>query len=366
MNPQFQSKVYHSILPLLSKLPAHWQIRLASWGRQRFMYNFNQHQPKNNIIPQAKYGATMWGIEFRAPLANSAGMFKNGEGYDTVAALGAGAYIGGTSTANPRTGNLKNGIALPFIGLYDSKAAINFLGLPNLGDEVLSQINITSNKIKGCPIGWSVMRSPDYDESEGLNKLIASLWLYHNHPQIDFIEINESCPNIKIGGGSIIPRLRIIAQEFLDKRTRKLPVVVKLSTDLTPEGLAPILQELIRLKFDGINLGNTSIDYANVKPQLNSKDTQLFDYFTQNFGGGVSGLPLKNKSLELCAEASRLLSKLKPNHEFHIIRSGGIDSLADIEESRAHDISFNQWYTGFFNNYACDGDKVYSKLFSEA
>ncbi len=363
MNPLFQSKVYHSLLPLLSKLPAYWQIRLASWGRLEFMHNFIQHHPKESIIPHPKYAITMWGIEFRAPLANSAGMFKNGEGYDTVAALGAGAYIGGTSTANPRTGNLKNGVALPFISLYNSNAAINFLGLPNLGDKTLSKTNITSNKIKGCPIGWSVMRSPDYSESDGLAKLIESLWLYHNHPQIDFIEINESCPNIKIGGGSIIPRLQIIAREFLDKRTRKLPVVVKLSTDLTSEGLSPILKELIRLKFDGINLGNTSIDYANVKPQLNAKDTQLFYNFTQNFGGGVSGLPLKNKSLQLCAEAARLLSEFKPNHEFHIIRSGGIDSLADIEESRALGISFNQWYTGFFNNYARDGDQVYSKLF---
>ena len=349
---------------MISQLPAPWQIRLASWGRQQFMYNFNQHHPKESITPHPKHTISMWGIEFRAPLSNSAGMFKNGESYDTVAALGAGAYIGGTSTANARTGNLKNGIALPFISLYNSKSAINFLGLPNLGDQVLSQINITTNKIKGCPIGWSVMRSPDYAENEGLAKLIESLWLYHNHPQIDFIEINESCPNIKIGGGSIIPRLQIIAREFLDKRTRKLPVVVKLSTDLTLDGLAPILEELIRLKFDGINLGNTSIDYTNVKPQLNSKDIQIFDYFTQNFGGGVSGLPLKNKSLQLCAEAADLLNKFKPNHEFHIIRSGGIDSLADIEESRAHGISFNQWYTGFFNNYARDGDQVYRKLFT--
>ena len=349
---------------MISQLPAPWQIRLASWGRQQFMYNFNQHHPKESLTPHPKHTISMWGIEFRAPLSNSAGMFKNGEGYDTVAALGAGAYIGGTSTTNARAGNLKNGIALPFISLYNSKSAINFLGLPNLGDQVLAQINITTNKIKNCPIGWSVMRSPDYNESEGLAKLIESLWMYHNHPQIDFIEINESCPNIKIGGGSIIPRLQIIAREFLDKRTRKLPVVVKLSTDLTLDGLAPILEELIRLKFDGINLGNTSIDYANIKPQLNSKDIQTFDYFTQNFGGGVSGLPLKNKSLQLCAEAADLLNKFKPNHEFHIIRSGGIDSLADIEESRAHGTSFNQWYTGFFNNYARDGDQVYRKLFT--
>ncbi|MBX9597772.1 MAG: hypothetical protein K2X04_04260 [Burkholderiales bacterium] len=364
MSPQFQSKVYHYLLPMIAKLPTHWQIRLASWGRQEFMHNFIHHHPKESIIPHSKHTITMWGIEFRAPLANSAGMFKNGEGYDTVAKLGAGAYIGGTSTANSRVGNLKNGISLPFISLYNSKAAINFLGLPNLGDQVLSQINITSNKIKGCPIGWSVMRSPDYDESEGLSKLIDSLWLYHNHPQIDFIEINESCPNIKIGGGSIIPRLQIIAQEFLDKRTRKLPVVIKLSTDLSNEGLAPILEELLRLNFDGINLGNTSIDYGSIKPQLNLKDEQLFDYFTQTFGGGVSGLPLKSKSLQLCAEAADLLNKFKPNHEFHIIRSGGIDSLADIGESQAHGVSFNQWYTGFFNSYARDGDKVYNKLFT--
>lgn len=44
----------------------------------------------------------MWGIKFRNSLYNSAGMFKNGEGYDLVSKIGAGAYLGGTSTHNPR------------------------------------------------------------------------------------------------------------------------------------------------------------------------------------------------------------------------------------------------------------------------
>ncbi len=364
MNPRILSIAHSKFGYLINHLPLAQQIKLISFGRQKFMQYFVNYLQFAEFIPDESQACQMWGINFRSSLGNAAGMFKNGEGYDVVAKLGAGAYLGGTSTYNPRVGNSKNGIKLPFISLHNSKSAVNWLGLPNLGDKVLAQRSITEYKVDGCPIGWSLMRSPDFAEDDGVSKLIESLWLYHNNHQIDFIEVNESCPNIKLGVAGIIPRLERISNEFLLRRQRHIPVIVKLSNDLDLCNLAEIIEKLIHLGYDGINVGNTSVDYKSFMSQLADQDRDLFSYFTATFGGGLSGALLKQKSLDLCAEAANQLQRLRPNHEFHIIRSGGVECAQDLLTSKRHGISFNQWYTGFFNAYTKQGSFVYQDMYS--
>lgn len=362
MNPQLLTKLYHKSAKLLELLPEKQQIKIASLGRSYFMQQFANQKLKSHFVPDEKFSRKLWGIEFRSPIMNAAGMFKNGEAYDVVAALGAGGYIGGTSTSNSRVGNSKDSIKLPFITLPNSHVAINWLGLPNLGDDILSRRIITQNKISGCPIAWSVMRSPDFTEMEGLDKLINSLFLYQENELIDFLELNESCPNVKSGGGSIIPRLAVVSEKFLKNRNRHLPVVVKLSNDVSPEIIETLLPEIIRLGFDGVNLGNTSTSYAKYSSIINESDKLLFDFFTKTFGGGVSGVVLNHDSLKLCSVAAEIVAKMHLDREFHIIRTGGVSSVADIIDAERAGCSLNQWYTGFFDRYNVDGNAVYHNM----
>lgn len=363
MNLSLLTRAYHCAQSILELLSDKQQVKISSLGRAFFMKQFVNHRVKMQFVPDVKYSRKLWGIEFRSPIMNSAGMFKNGEGYDVVAAMGAGAYIGGTSTSNPRRGNEKDGVNLPFITLPNSNLAVNWLGLPNLGDEQLSKKIITDNKIVGCPIGWSVMRSPDFSEDEGMQLLINSLFLYQDNPQIDFIEVNESCPNVQNGGGSIIPRLTMISEQFLQKRSRHLPVVVKLSHDVTTETIEYLLPKIIKLGFDGINLGNTSTNYQKYRSNIKGSDRVLFEYFIRNFGGGISGGVLKKDSLYICTIAANIVAKMHLDREFHIIRSGGVENMADIMDSEACGCSLTQWYTGFFNAYDKVGEKTYSVMF---
>lgn len=363
MKLQSIAKIANQLNPIIKLLPKSTQIRLYSFGRLKFMDEFVKKNPPSSIfIPDTKWQKTLWGLKFNLPLMNSAGMFKNGDGYDVVVSQGVGGYIGGTSTYNPRSGNTKHGIKLPFITLPDSHISINTLGLPNVGDEILSKKIITNNKT--VLIGWSLMRSPNYDEQVGLNNLIKSLWLYHDNDQIDFIEINESCPNISVNSENILNRLTYIAEHFLSKRTRHLPVVVKLSTDTGIKVLKQILDVLFEKRYDGINLGNTSTNYAFTRQNIKPNELALYDYYTHNFAGGIGGVSLRDKSLNLCYEAIKYRETINPNHEFHVIRSGGIDSLDDIKASDAIGVSMNQWYTGYFSNYIEHGDEVYKKIFN--
>lgn len=360
MSPHFIAKFGDKLSYIVRLLPKNIAVKIYSLGRSHFMACFYKSKSKFEYVPQANFNRTLWGLNFRSPIMNSAGMFKNGEGYSVVARQGAAGYLGGTSTSNPRSGNTVCGIKLPFLTLPKSHVTINYLGLPNLGDKILSRIDITTNK--SCPIGWSLMRSPDFDEQVGLENLVKSLWLYHENKHIDFLEINESCPNIRQSSDNITKRLEYIGERFLAKRHRHLPVIVKLSTDINTDSLKNILNVLFKYKYDGINLGNTSTDYTTVKEQLVKNEVRLFEYFVKKFTGGIGGNPLKIKSYNLCKFAVEYKNSIKGLHEFHVIRSGGISNIADIYDSDSIGVSLNQWYSGYFTNYINDGDLLYKKF----
>lgn len=354
----FANKISNKSLPI-SDLS---YIKINSIGRKQYEKLFSKQNIQSQKLDNVNLETFLWGIKFRNKICNSAGMFKNGEGYDLSAQLGAGAYIGGTSTYNPRVGNDKNNIKLPFVRLPKSKMTLNFLGLPNLGDEILSKKIFTANKIEGCPIGWSVMRSPDYKTEEAEEKLIKSLFLYQANPQMDFLEVNVSCPNVKKSSQGILASLSYISEEFLKKRTRHLPVVVKLSHDITEDSLREVLKSLVELGFDGVNLGNTSTEYLNYLLKVDEAEKSIFKTFTESFNGGIGGKALKSKSLKLCKFASEELKKINLKNEFHIIRTGGIESAEDLADSALAGVSYNQWQTGFFFNYTEHGDEVYRKI----
>ena len=353
-------RLIYACSDIIKLLPKHEVVRLHSCGRGYFLSSFYSSKVEPQFIPGKSCQRTLWGLKFASPLMNSAGMFKNGEGYDVVYRQGAGGYIAGTSTYNPRVGNIVDSIRLPFISLHKSQTSINYLGLPNLGDEVLSQNMFAHDK--QIPIGVSLMRSGDYDEKTGMQNLLKSLWLYHNHPQVDFIEINESCPNVKLDLSDIIQRLAYLGENFLAKRKRHLPVIIKFSLDIGEDDLKLIMDTLIKYNFDGLNLGNTSTNYADIRPHIASSEVKLFDYFTSKFGGGVGGNILKQKSYNCCKKAVEYKRALSPRYEFHIIRSAGIDCADDLLASDTIGVSLNQWYTGYFTNYIKYGDLVYQRM----
>lgn len=352
--------------PLLTKLPVRNVVSRYSSGRLNFLAKLKEEVPYEFYSPSINLSRELWGIKFRSPIMNAAGMFKNGECYQMVARQGAGAYLGGTGTWNPRRGNEKDGIYLPFVPYPRSHSASNWLGLPNDGDELNSQRAVKIERIDDTPIGWSVMGSPDFPGEVKLISLVASMELYGN-AGVDFIEINESCPNTAHGrpqDDDLANRLSYIKEHFLDRRTRRLPVIVKFSNDTQREQLPELLDLLFSLSFDGVNFGNTSTAYDRRRTLIAENERKLYDYFTRTFGGGVSGRPLRESSLELAGTAARYLKAGPPLQEFHVIRTGGIDTLQDIQDSERAGISLNQWFTGYFENFAKYGHKVYERLYT--
>ncbi len=341
-------------------MPSHEVIRLYSEGRIKFLKKLVEERPEEPYVPPKNLERKLWEIPFRTPIMNAAGMFKNGEGYDFVASIGAGGYVGGTTTSNPRPGNEKEGIRTPFTPLPRSRAALNWLGLPNEGHETVSQRYRGINRVWGCPIVHSAMASPDLKGTEALEELVKGMQMFRQ--KVDVIELNESCPNTHKQDNDTYQRLKYVKENF-QKEERKVPIVVKFSNDTPISKVPQIMDMLFELGFDGVNFGNTSTAYPTLRNAVDERERALFDYFTSTFGGGFSGQPLKQRSLLLCYAAVQYLRAGPPKQEFHVWRTGGIETAKDIRESDEIGVSMNQWFTGFFEMFTRHGYDVYRELY---
>lgn len=367
---QILTKFDNFARPLVLKLPSYFPTYIYSYGRKVFLNKLFHSIPNEKVKLPPENKQEFLGLEFQSNLFNAAGIFKEVYGYELCYRQGAGAFLIGTITPKPRDGNKKYGIKHPFIPLQKSQTAINWMGLPNVGiDEAFLRIQKIEKKI-GCPIGLSVSAQPDSEPVKAIEELIESLKKIE-HSQVDFIELNESCPNVihshsehKIGNldKSLVDRLESISNNFLVKRKRNLPVFVKFSNDTEPSQVGELIQLLTTLKFDGINFGNTSTNYSEIRERLQVVDIKNFDYFTNHFGGGVSGAVLREKSFTLSKIAIKEIERMDSSANFLIIRTGGIESNADLTASNDIGVSLNQWFTGYFDAFSRYGNDCYLKV----
>ena len=353
--------------PSLVQISPALATKIYSSGRGVFLSALCAERPLPAVISE-EHRRTLWGLTFRNGLLNAAGMFKNGEGYELSFRQGAGGYLVGTTTARARKGNAKNGVSKPFAPYPRSQAASNWLGLPNDGHDAVAERVASFEWHEHFPVGASLAASPESTGIQALQELVRGMDAFVA-AGVDFLEINESCPNAAHGSSSleaIAERLQYVAEHFSYRDAA--PVVVKFSTDTPLESVEKIIDMLLQLGFSGVNFGNTSTDYARCRNEIDAGEQQIFDYFTTTFGGGVSGAPLAASSLALTAKAAKVLAtkkrKRSSDYEFHIMSVGGVLRRADFDERLRAGASLCQWYTGFFERFAEDGHSLYAKFFN--
>ena len=370
----------HKIRPTVTKMLPNGMITfLYSTARKYVISQFAKAKFNAIKIPDSAK-VKLWDIDFNCGLFNAAGMFKDGEGYYGCAKMGAGAYIAGTTTYFPRSGNRKNFITHPFMPYPASHSSSNWMGLPNKGHEFVANELSKIQKIKNCPVGISVAESPEItDEMEKTKGVVEGFKMYEK-AGVDFIELNNSCPNVPQNASSNVPKiidnsasnlapttikkLTYISENFLQKRTRNIPVIVKYSNDFDADLLLEMVDLLIELGFDGINIGNTSTNYEHYLYSIIGDDKKLFRYFTTNFGGGLSGDILKDRSLFLSRSVANHIKTKKLSKEFHCIRTGGVSSYNDILASKESGILLNEWFSGFWDNFAKNSFETYRNIFA--
>jgi len=313
---------------------------------------------------------TALGMTFRSDLGNAAGLDKDGRLLEFNFALGAGFAVVGTVLSEPHTGNVFRmlGGLWPcnaWTPLPSSGGALNSLGLPSYGvNEALRNIEAFRTKhgiqpahsgeersLDSCfPIGVSIMGHPAHDEKRKLEGVLDCV--RKAAPLADFIEINESCPNVKHGGdaGGLTDRLRAVVavrDELQSTLLRRVPILVKLGDVGDAEATIRFLAEL---GIDGLVAVNTQRDYQSFS--LPDGDRKLLDYYTSQYGGGLSGRPIKQRALEQARAASMAVRNQGRRGKFVVVHVGGLEDAEDIRNSRSAGPELRQWYTGFMHGLA--------------
>ncbi len=283
-----------------------------------------KYWPFSQKIPDSP--KTVWGLVFKNPIGVAAGLDKNGEYIDALAKLGFGFIEIGTVTPKPQIGNPKPRL----FRLPKSQALINRMGFNNHGIDVLIA-NVKKAKYRGI-LGINIGKNASTPIENALDDYL--ICLKKAYPYASYITINISSPNTTglrdLQHGEFLDHLlaglKAEQKQLAQQHQRKVPLLVKISPDLTDAELKDLAAALQRHQIDGAIATNTTISREGV----NSQES-----------GGLSGQPLNARSTAVLKALHQALEGKIP-----LIGSGGIMSAADISAKFAAGADLVQLYTG--------------------
>ena len=277
---------------------------------------------ENKDIPM--FQSNLFGKKIDNPIGIAAGFDKNAQVYNPLFNLGFGFVEVGTVTPLEQYGNPKPRV----FRLVKDQALINRLGFNNLGAENISN-RIRSNLNKGL-LGINI--GPNMDSKDRLNDYLIGLRNFYDIA--DYLTINISSPNTEnlrnFHDETKFDDLLNSINEERDKLKSKIPIVVKISPDISEQQAEIISEILLKYNVSAVIVSNTTA--AN---RENLQD------ITKHQKGGLSGKPLEIISNKLINKFYGLLK-----NKIKIIGVGGVDSGESAYKKFTAGASFVQLYTG--------------------
>lgn len=247
------------------------------------------------------------GLHFKNRLGIAGGVDKNGKHLRTWQRLGAGFVEVGTVTPRPQQENAGANLLRDI----EQKALWNYLGFPNEGaDSILKRLSQFRRPYK-TPVFINIGRNRDtenqraHEDYEILIKKFKEV--------ADVFVVNISSPNTR-GLRDIQSKENL--KSFLEplRAISKKPLLLKLSPDLTIEELDQTLETSLEVNIDGWIFSNTTTERLSGI------------HFPRN--GGVSGRPLREKSLHMLKTAVQKLGNDKKDKL--IVSVGGVLTPQDV------------------------------------
>ena len=270
------------------------------------------------------------GLEFAHPLGLAAGFDKNADCLDALGAMGFGHVELGTVTPRPQPGNPKPRM----FRIPSSSALINRMGFNNKGvDHLLARMS--SSRYPGIR-GISIGKNFDTPLENAQDDYVTCLRKVY--PIADYVAVNISSPNTarlrELQAGDGLERIfGALFEERLhleDRYTNRVPLLVKVAPDLTPEQISALARNLRSLGVDGVIATNTSTQRGALAGAAAAES------------GGLSGAPLHPLAVNVIAQ---LRAELGAN--FPIIGVGGIVSADHALATLHAGANLIQIYTGF-------------------
>ena len=275
------------------------------------------------------------GLDFPGPLGLAAGFDKDGEGIIGLAALGFSFVEVGTVTALPQQGNPRPRM----FRFTDERALVNRMGFNNRGAAALSARLRALRARPGFKpvIGVNIGKTKIVPEEAAVADYVTSARLVAD--VADYVVVNVSSPNTPgLRDLQAADKLRPIlsgVRAALDEASprRRVPLLVKIAPDLADPDVDAVADLALDLGLDGIIATNTTI----------SRDGLLDSAAVADAGpGGLSGAPLKRRSLEVLSRLHDRCGK-----RLTLIAAGGITTPADAEARLAAGATLLQAYTAF-------------------
>ena len=243
------------------------------------------------------------GVEWNNPVTVASGTFGSGEEYSEFVDLNRLGAVTTKGVANvPWPGNPTPGVAEIHSGM------MNAIGLQNPGIDVFCKRDIPFLRQYDTKIIVNVCGRSTEDYCEVVERLA--------NEDVDMLEINISCPNVKEGGIAFGQNPKA-AEEITRavKKYAKQPVIMKLSPNVT--SISEMAKAVEAGGADAISLINT---LTGMKIDINRKTFAL-----ANKTGGVSGPAIHPIAVRMVYEAANAVN-------VPIIGMGGIETAEDAIE----------------------------------
>lgn len=319
---------YQCIRPLLFRLDPETAHHLGL-SALRLFAKLGPLNPFRQTVPSRP--RTVMGLQFPNVVGLAAGMDKDGDCIDGMAALGFGFLEVGTVTPRPQPGNPRPRL----FRLAEQQALINRLGFNNKGvDYLVQKVQARRSRV---PLGINIGKNLSTPVESALGDYLICLRKVYRHA--DYITVNISSPNTpglrKLQTaeylGELLGGLSVEREALAQQQGRRVPLAVKIAPDLAAEEIGPLVELLIKHRADAVIATNTTLSRAGVEGSPYASEA-----------GGLSGRPLLAKSTEMVARLAAALRGALP-----IVACGGIFSAEDARAKLAAGASLVQIYSGF-------------------
>ena len=275
---------------------------------------------KNNPL----FKTRLFKKDIENPIGIAAGFDKNAEVYNSLFKLGFGFVEVGTVTPLKQYGNPKPRV----FRLVEDEALINRLGFNNLGAKnVLDRIKSKRQiGLLGVNIG------PNKDTNDRNSDYIQCFKTFHE--VADYITINISSPNTEnlrnFHDELKLDELLKIINEKKKNLNTSIPIVVKVSPDISDQDISKISDVLLDNNIEAVIISNTS-----------DSTREGLSNILKHQKGGLSGKPIEEKSTNLIDKFYNILKG-----RIKIIGVGGVDSGISAYKKFLAGADYVQLYTG--------------------
>jgi dihydroorotate dehydrogenase len=292
-----------------------------------------------------------FGLTFKNPIGIAAGYDKDGIAVRGLSALGFGHVEIGTVTPSPQPGNPSPRV----FRLVEDEAVINRMGFPSRGSEFMqvelnpafranflehlfgfpSRSRRRYKRLSNAMLGINLGKNKNTPNEEAVLDYLALVQNFGRYA--DYLAINVSSPNTAglrdLQSRAMLETLlgHIQQQRLIEQKTyeKRIPILVKLSPDMSEAELDDAIEAVLRSRMDGIIVTNTTLGREGVKSNQREE------------AGGLSGSPLRARSEAVLAQTVK-----KVNGAVPIVSVGGIMNPDDAKKRLDLGATLIQIYTG--------------------